>query len=122
MYGTVKLVKESRKVFDGVHSGFPLHGHLRNHHPHAGWRRHPDSGGVGTQAVVQALELHVACCGMPDNVHMDSRSKLKKLEDASFDIHNVNGQEVCSLEYKIDVSPPKAHHEHGQVVRKIHTL
>jgi hypothetical protein len=53
---------------------------------------------------------------------MDSRSELKKLEDTSFDIRNVNGQEVLTLEHKLVVSPPKADQEHRQVVRKIHTL
>jgi hypothetical protein len=78
--------------------------------------------GLSTQAVVQALERHAARYGMPGELHVDSGSQLEKLKDTNFNIRNVHGQESRGLKFKIIVSTPKAHQEHGRVERKIRTL
>jgi hypothetical protein len=78
--------------------------------------------GLSTQAVVQALERHAARYGMPGEVHVDSGSQLEKLRDTNFNIRNVHGQEYRGMKFKVVVSTPKAHQEHGRVERKIRTL
>jgi hypothetical protein len=78
--------------------------------------------GLSTQAVVQALERHAARYGMPGEVHVDSGSQLEKLKDTNFNIRNVHGQEYRGMKFKVMVSTPKAHQEHGRVERKIRTL
>jgi len=78
--------------------------------------------GLSTQAVIQALERHAARYGMPGEIHVDSGSQLEKLKDTSFDVRTINGQEARGLKFKVLVSTPKAHQEHGRVERKIRTL
>jgi hypothetical protein len=78
--------------------------------------------GLSTQAVVQALERHAARYGMPGELHVDSGSQLEKLKDTNFNIRDVHGQECRNLKFKVIVSTPKAHQEHGRVERKIRTL
>ena len=78
--------------------------------------------GLTTQAVVQALERHASRYGMPGEVHVDSGSQLEKLRDTSFNIRDIDGQEHRGMKFKLSVSTPKAHNEHGRVERKIRTL
>jgi hypothetical protein len=78
--------------------------------------------GLTTQAVIQALERHAARYGMPGEIHVDSGTQLEKLRDTSFDVRDINGQEARGLKFKVIVSTPKAHQEHGRVERKIRTL
>jgi hypothetical protein len=78
--------------------------------------------GLSTQAVVQALERHAARYGMPGELHVDSGSQLEKLKDTNFNVRDVHGQECRNIKFKVIVSTPKAHQEHGRVERKIRTL
>jgi hypothetical protein len=77
---------------------------------------------LSTQAVVQALERHAARYGMPGELHVDSESQLEKLKDTNFNVRDVHGQECRNIKFKVIVSTPKAHQEHGRVERKIRTL
>jgi hypothetical protein len=59
---------------------------------------------------------------MPGEVHVDSGSQLEKLKDTSFNVRDIHSQEARGLKFKVIVTMPKAHHEHGHVERKIRTL
>jgi hypothetical protein len=59
---------------------------------------------------------------MPGEVHVDSGSQLEKHKDTSFNVRDIHSQEARGLKFKVIVTMPKAHHEHGHVERKIRTL
>jgi hypothetical protein len=75
--------------------------------------------GLTTQAVVQALERHAARYGMPGHVFVDAGTQLEKLQDASFNLKDVEAKGYQGVKFKLTVCAPKAHHQHGRVEAKI---
>ena len=75
--------------------------------------------GLATQAVVQALERHAARYGMPAEIFVDPGSQLHKLNDASFDLRDINHYLFRSMRFKVTTSTPKAHQAQGRVERRI---
>jgi hypothetical protein len=45
--------------------------------------------GITTQSVIQALERHSACYGVPAQIFVDAGSQLAKLQDASFQLQDI---------------------------------
>jgi hypothetical protein len=78
--------------------------------------------GLSTQSVVMALERHASRYGMPGEIHVDPGTQLVKLRDTSFDLRGVDGAVFRGSTFRVTVSTPKAHEQHGRVERKIRTL
>ena len=78
--------------------------------------------GLSTQSVVMALERHASRYGMPGEIFVDPGTQLVKLRDTSFDLRGVDGAVFRGSTFRISVSTPKAHEQHGRVERKIRIL
>ncbi len=80
----------------------------------------PDS--LSTVAVIQSLERHASRNGMPAELYVDSGTQLVNLQNADFDVRGVNGAQLRGMAFKVTIANPKAHHEQGQVERRIRVL
>ena len=77
--------------------------------------------GLTTQAVVQAIERHSARYGVPAHLYVDSGTQLEKLQDASFQLRDINTS-TSTHRFKVTVAVPKAHQQQGRVEAKIKTM
>jgi hypothetical protein len=78
--------------------------------------------GLSTQAVVLALQRHAARYGMPAEIYVDPGTQLHKLNDAFFDLRDVNHHVFQDQRFKVTTSAPKAHQAQGRVERRIRTI
>ena len=74
--------------------------------------------GLTTQAVVQAIERHAARYGVPGHLYVDSGTQLEKLQDAQFQLRDVQ-LNIATHRFQITVAVPKAHKQQGRVEAKI---
>jgi hypothetical protein len=77
---------------------------------------------LSTAAVIQALERHASRYGMPAELYVDSGTQLINLQNAGFDVRGINGVQLRGMAFKVTVASPKAHHEQGQVERRVRVL
>jgi hypothetical protein len=77
--------------------------------------------GLTTQAVVQAIERHGARYGVPAHLYVDSGTQLEKLQDASFQLRDVNATS-STHQFRVTVAVPKAHKQQGRVEAKIKAM
>ena len=74
--------------------------------------------GLTTQAVVQAIERHSSRYGLPSKLFVDSGTQLEKLQDAKFQLRDINSK-LFSHQFQVTVAVPKAHKQQGRVEAKI---
>ena len=74
--------------------------------------------GLTTQAVVQAFERHAARYGVPGHLYVDSGTQLEKLQDAHFQLRDVQ-LNIAAHRFQVTVAVPKAHKQQGRVEAKI---
>ena len=74
--------------------------------------------GLTTQAVVQAIERHAARYGVPGHLYVDSGTQLEKLQDAHFQLRDVQ-MNIAAHRFQVTVAVPKAHKQQGRVEAKI---
>jgi hypothetical protein len=77
--------------------------------------------GLTTQAVVQAIERHAARYGIPGHLYVDSGTQLEKLQDANFQLRDVQ-MNIAAHRFKVMVTVPKAHQQQGRVEAKIKVM
>jgi hypothetical protein len=77
---------------------------------------------LSTVAVIQALERHASRYGMPAELYVDSGTQLINLQKVDFDVRGINGVQLRGMAFKVTIASPKAHHEQGQVERRIRVL
>ena len=77
--------------------------------------------GLTTQAVVQAIERHSSRYGLPSRLFVDSGTQLEKLQDAKFQLRDINSK-LFSHRFQITVAVPKAHKQQGRVEAKIKVM
>ena len=77
--------------------------------------------GLTTQAVVQAIERHSSRYGLPSKLFVDSGTQLEKLQDASFQLRDINSK-LFSHRFQVTVAVPKAHKQQGRVEAKIKVM
>jgi hypothetical protein len=74
--------------------------------------------GLTTQAVVQAIERHAARYGVPAHLFVDSGTQLDKLQDAKFQLRDLQ-LNTTTHRFQVTVATPKAHQQQGRVEAKI---
>jgi hypothetical protein len=74
--------------------------------------------GLTTQAVVQAIERHAARYGVPARLFVDSGTQLEKLQDAKFQLRDLQ-LNTSTHRFQVTVATPKAHQQQGRVEAKI---
>ena len=74
--------------------------------------------GLTTQTVVQALERHASRYGVPARLYVDSGTQLEKLQDAHFQLRNIE-LAMGDEKFNVTVAVPKAHQQQGRVESKI---
>jgi hypothetical protein len=77
--------------------------------------------GLTTQAVVQAIERHAARYGIPGHLYVDSGTQLEKLQDANFQLRDVQ-LNIAAHRFQVTVAVPKAHQQQGRVEAKIKVM
>jgi hypothetical protein len=77
--------------------------------------------GLTTQAVVQAIERHAARYGIPGHLYVDSGTQLEKLQDANFQLRDVQ-MNIAAHRFQVTVAVPKAHQQQGRVEAKIKVM
>lgn len=77
--------------------------------------------GLTTQAVIQAIERHAARYGIPGHLYVDSGTQLEKLQDASFNIRDLQ-MNISAQRFKVTVAVPKAHQQQGRVEAKVKVM
>lgn len=74
--------------------------------------------GLTTQTVIQAIERHAARYGVPSRLYVDSGTQLEKLQDASFQLRDIN-LTMGDQRFGVTVAVPKAHQQQGRVEAKV---
>jgi hypothetical protein len=59
---------------------------------------------------------------MPAELYIDSETQLVNLQNADFNVQGINGVQLRGMVFKVMIASPKAHHEQGQVERRIRVL
>ena len=72
-----------------------------------------------TQSVVTALERHSSRYGTPSSIYVDSGTSMKKLEDMSFSLRDIEGTVKKKMRCDLIVSKPKNHSEQGRIEVRI---